>query len=159
MCAIIDSNVRDELVKKRPSAIGKYFRDRISGPKRSLKLVVGGKLLRELGGSEQVKRWIIEGIRSGYVMACNDQEVDKVAEDIVDQCHSNDPHIIALAQVSGARLLFTRDHKLMADFCNRELLGGHVPGRVYTDASGRRTLGRHHKELLARTDLCDVPHK
>ncbi len=159
MCAIIDSNVRDELVKKRPSAVGKYFADRISGPRRSLKLVVGGKLLRELGGSGQVKRWIIEGIRSGYVMACNDQEIDRVTQDIVGQCRSSDPHIIALAQVSGARLLYTRDHKLMEDFRDRELLGGQVPGRVYTDASGRGTLGRHHKELLARTDLCEVPHK
>ena len=157
MCAIIDSNVRDELVKQNPSAIGEHFRDVISGKNRKLNLVVGGKLLRELTGSGQVEQWLIDGIQSGYVVRIDDNLVNKETADIASHCRSNDPHIIALARVSGARLLFTRDHQLMEDFGDRKLLGGRIPGRVYTDASGRTTLRRQHRELLKRPDLCEAP--
>ena len=157
MCAIIDNNVRDELVKQNPSPVGKHFREVVSGRNRRLNLVVGGKLLKELSGSARVRRWIIDGLRSGYVVRFDDNEVDKATKDIASHCRSNDPHVIALAKVSGARLLFTRDHDLMEDFLDRKLLGGRIPGRVYTDASGRTTLRRHHKELLQRPDLCAVP--
>ena len=157
MCAIIDNNVRDELVKQHPSPVGKHFRDVVSGSNRRLNLVVGGKLLGELSGSQRVKRWIIDGIRSGYVVRIDDNKVDKATKAIASGCRSDDPHVIALAKVSGARLLFTRDHDLMADFGDKKLLGGRILGRIYTDASGRTTLGRHHKELLKRPDLCAAP--
>lgn len=157
MCAIIDNDVRDELVKKNPSAVGKYFRETISGESRKLKLVVGGKLLEELRGSEKVKRWIINGIRSGSVLRIDDSLVNTVTNEVTNCCRSNDPHVIALARVSGARLLYTRDYQLMEDFVDRTLLGGQTRGRVYTDASGRTKLGHQHKELLRRTDLCEAP--
>ena len=157
MCAIIDNNVRDELVKQNPSAIGKHFRDVVSGKERKLNLVVGGKLLKELSGSEQVRHWIIDGIRSGYVVRIDDSTVNRVAKEIAADCRSDDPHVIALAKVSGARLLFTRDHQLMQDFLDRKLLGGRIPGRVYTDASGRTTLRRQHRELLKRALICAKP--
>ena len=157
MCAIIDNNVRDELVKQDRSPVGKHFSDVVSGRNRRLNLVGGRKLLKELSGSQRVRRWIIDRLRSGYVVRIDDNKVDKATKDIASSCRSSDPHVVALAKVSGARLLFARDHDLLEDFADRKLLGGRIPGRAYTDASGRTTLGRHHRELLERRDRCAAP--
>ena len=152
MCAIIDSNVRDELVKKNPSAIGLHFRKWLSD--RKGKLVVGGKLLEELQESTAVKQWIASRIQAGIVDHIEDREVDIKADEIKGQCRSNDPHIVALARVSGARLLYTADRDLMGDFRNKNLLGGRVRGRIYNANVDRNTLSKTHKSLLNRVDLC-----
>ncbi|MDE0306934.1 MAG: hypothetical protein OXI87_18940 [Albidovulum sp.] len=45
-------------------------------------------------------------------------------------CESNDQHVLALARISGARLLYTNDQKLMDDFKNTELVST-PKGKVY----------------------------
>ena len=67
-------------------------------------------------------------------------------------CRSNDEHVLALARVSGARLLFTNDRALQQDFRDREIIGG-TRGRVYTTVD-RNDVRPAHRELLRRTDLC-----
>lgn len=153
MCAIIDNDVSDELVKKNPSAIGKHFRNWLAT--RKGKLVVGGKLLQELQHSAELKRWISARIRAGIVRHVNDKAVDDLAQEIADTCRSNDAHVVALARISGARLLYTGDRRLMDDFRNKELLGGRVRGRIYNANVGKDTLTDPHKTLLNRTDLCE----
>ena len=54
---------------------------------------------------------------------------------------SNDPHILALARASGARLVYTGDGKLIADFKNKRLIDG-PRGKIYTGASNVRLLNR-----------------
>lgn len=152
MCAIIDSNVRDELVKKAPSAAGSHFRKWLSD--RKGKLVVGGKLLEELQESRAVKQWISSRIQAGIVDRVEDRKVDILADEIKDQCRSDDPHIIALARVSGARLLYTADRDLMDDFQDKKLLGGQARGRIYNANVEKDTLSKTHRSLLNRVDLC-----
>lgn len=53
---------------------------------------------------------------------------------------SDDPHVLALARISGARLLFTDDLALRKDFKNRKILGKGKRGQVYSKKS--------HKHLL-----------
>lgn len=156
MCAIIDNNVRDELVKEHPSAIGSYFRKWLSD--RRGKLVVGGKLLEELRENRAVKLWLSSRIQAGVVDHIEDNKVNEVTDLIRDQCRSDDPHIIALARVSGARLLYTADRDLMDDFRNRELLGGRIQGKIYKASVEKDTLSSSHKSLLSRRDLC-VPRR
>lgn len=153
MCAIIDNNVRDELVRADANEVGKLFRDWLSSGKG--KLVVGGKLLTELRGSKKVKLWIANGMRAGHVVGYPAATIEKITADVARQCKSDDPHVVALARVSGARLLYTRDHDLMDDFCNRTLLGGRIAGKIYTDAYGRTTVKPQHLKLLDRKDLCE----
>ena len=52
---------------------------------------------------------------------------------------SNDSHVLALAIVSRARVLYTGDKKLMSDFKNREIVDGHK-GKVYQRSSHRKLL-------------------
>lgn len=54
--------------------------------------------------------------------------------------NSNDPHALALAKISGARLLFTDDLALRKDFKDRKILGKGKRGQVYSKKS--------HKHLL-----------
>lgn len=154
MCAIIDNNVRSELVSADATEVGRLFRDWLSSGKG--KLVVGGKLLEELCGNEKVKLWLANGRSAGHVIGYQAAEIQRVSADVARHCKSDDPHVVALAKVSGARLLYTRDHDLMEDFRNRKLLGGRIAGKIYTDASDRTTVGPQHRRLLDRRDLCET---
>ena len=52
-------------------------------------------------------------------------------------CQSNDQHVIALAIVSGARLLYSNDRRLQRDFKDRRLID--PPGKVYSTRRGKRS--------------------
>lgn len=51
-----------------------------------------------------------------------------------DQLRSDDPHVLALARASGARLLYTGDDNLKADFKNHHLIRS-PRGKIYSGAA------------------------
>ena len=70
------------------------------------------------------------------------------------QCRSDDPHVLALAIVSGARLLYSNDAALQRDFKDKRLIDS-PRGKVYSTLEGNN-FQRAHQRLLQRTDLCRV---
>ena len=70
----------------------------------------------------------------------------------IGECASDDEHVIALARVSGARLLFTNDGDLQADFKNPGIING-PRGVIYTTML-KQEVTRTHRDLLRRSDLC-----
>ena len=70
-------------------------------------------------------------------------------------CKSDDEHVLALALVSGARLLYTNDPALIDDFGNREIVAS-PRGKIYTTARNAGVTDAHRR-LLAARDLCRVP--
>ena len=58
MCAIIDANVRDQVFGDKQPQAGKFLFNWLNSDKRSVKLVVGGKLLRELSDSKAFNTWL-----------------------------------------------------------------------------------------------------
>ena len=153
MCAIVDANVVAEVFGlSRPSAGEKFFEWINSGKGR---LVVGGQLRRELyDASNNFKRWAREALLSGIARDVNDVKVDKRTKQLVadGSCKSNDQHIIALAQLGGARLLYSNDKVLHQDFKNKNLIDL-TRGKVYSTSEGKDfTSG--HRGLLRRKDLC-----
>ena len=121
-------------------------------------MVVGGKLLEELERDSDYSQWALQSQLAGYIRIMNPSEVNARAEQIENDVtvKSNDPHVIALAQISGARLLYSNDRDLMDDFRNQELIGN-PPGKVYsTDArrNPERKFTSTHRKLLGRRDLC-----
>ena len=66
-------------------------------------------------------------------------------------CVSNDPHVIALARISGARLLCSRDQKLHSDFGNKHLVDN-PRGSVYQDIPHAPLIARHCKLGKKRAD-------
>ncbi len=92
-----------------------------------------------------IRKIILELDRAGRA---KQYDANAVSEEIVNLqksrlCCSNDQHIIALARVSGARLLCSRDNNLSSDFTNPQILNN-PRGKVYKK--------RTHKHLLRK--LC-----
>ena len=152
MCAILDANVASEVFGSCPQSSGeKFFQWLNEGTGR---LVAGGKLLEELAGSsEGFREWASVAVGAGKLRIVNKDEVDTRTGHIQSQdtCKSDDPHVIALAQVSGARLLYSNDRDLQGDFTNKQLID--TPrGKVYSTLR-HKSFHRSHQQLL-RNNLC-----
>ena len=153
MCAIVDANAAGEVFGDSPSEAGKFFLDWLDSKG---KLVVGGLLRRELSSNQKFVGWLRTALRLGRASSVQDAVVDAEAEALRSRgiCSSNDHHVLGLARVSGARLLFTNDYDLQQDFKKRRVLGGNTTGRVYSTLE-RKEVRPAHRNLLRRTDLCE----
>ena len=155
MCAIVDANVVHQVFgDDRPEA-GKRFLEWIENG-RGL-LVVGGKLYAELlQSSEGFRKWAPEALRLGSMVRENATVVDEREKEIYDDglCSSDDSHVLALAQVSGARLLYSNDSALQKDFTNHTLIN-QPRGKIYSTRVNT-SFSRSHRNLLDRQDLCSM---
>ena len=153
MCAILDANVVHEVFGANLPPAGEGFLSRINSGK--LTLVVGGKLLEELErSSRKFKEWVKNALLYGRARLIDaDQVAEQTAQVERDGAYtSDDPHILALAQVSGARLLYSNDERLKRDFGKKHLIDN-PRGRVYS-TRGAKPFTKNHKRLLADKDLC-----
>lgn len=147
MCAILDANAASAVFgSDRGGAAEKFFEWINSG---SGSLVVGGELRRELGKIAACREWLRDATLAGRARNVDDRRVDELASELKrhEVCVSDDPHVIALAQVSGARLLYTNDSKLQKDFRNHRLIKK-PRGHVYTKST-------HHG--LLTSNVCRRP--
>lgn len=163
MCAIIDASVAHEVFgDNRPEAGEEFFKWLLKGKGR---LVVGSKLLDELKKTKY-NRWTRQAILytrllrqlPGEEVKAKTKELEKRKRKRKDTYKSNDPHVIALAQVSGARLLYVNDRDLEADFKNRQLID--PEGKLYLTRTSHRfpnadKFTKSKKELL-RNSTCAV---
>ena len=164
MCAIVDANIRDEVFGRAVSEPGRFFLNWLRRPNGG-RLALGGKLRSELAGLENFRRVYDLLRQNGRVVDIEDSVVDAETASLEARriCRSNDAHVLALARVSGARLLYTNDQALQEDFGDSRIVS-EPRGRVYTTLPiGRRSYATQrnsgiltdaHRELLERTDLC-----
>ena len=155
MCAIVDTNVYHEVFSTgSQSDAGKYFYDWLMR-KNGGTIVSGGEHLRELNRIADFKRVFGERLQAGRARRIPDEAVDSETDRLRSEgtCSSNDEHVLGLARVSGARLLFTNDGALQDDFGNRRIVGG-TRGRIYTTVQFK-DVRNAHIDLLRRRDLCD----
>ena len=155
MCAIIDANVAHEVFGGNRPEAGKAFFDWIEaggGP-----LVVGGELRRELDEAG-CGRWMQNAIETGAVAVAAKDDVERRTRALKagGLCRAHDTHDIALAQEeSDARLLYSNDRKLHADFKNTKLVRRRK-GKIYSTLRTRE-FTRVHRKLL-RENMCPA-HK
>ena len=132
MCAIVDADKSGEIVAPKPIPAARAFKEfMIAGP---CCLVVGGSRLRgELGRGfstpdrakqTTITEWVAQIQQAGRLRSEDDVKVDRKAKEIkeLNLCKSKDWHIIALAQISGARLLYSADDDLRQDFADTRLI-------------------------------------
>ncbi len=155
MCAIVDINIIHELWQDTGNAAGQGFRAAVEQGK--VPLVVGGsQYARELNKSNlRIRQWIAELKRAGKLATLDNTAVDVQKESLkqdVDACKSSDHHILALALISKARLLYTNDRNLIKDFGNKELIDS-PRGKVYSTARSS-DFNRSRKRLLSDQTLC-----
>ena len=151
MCAIIDANVVGEVFGPNPTPAGKEFRAWII--KGNGRLICGGELLKELKRIEGFREWAKVALDKGKMKNMNKKEVETRAEQIQTEhkLSSDDPHILALAQVSGARLLYSNDIDLREDFKNKALID--PAGSIYSTLRSKKFTPAH-RNLLRKKGLC-----
>ncbi|MCY4227537.1 MAG: PIN domain-containing protein [Gammaproteobacteria bacterium] len=154
MCAILDANVASEIFGKRKSRAGEEFRKWLDSGSSALALVSGGKLADELKGNAHFRGWSRTAIQYGRFRLVDRAEVETQAAKLRQSraCISDDEHIIALAQISHARLLFSNDANLHKDFKDKSLI--HDPeGKIYSTLKNK-DFTPSKKRLLADGNLC-----
>jgi hypothetical protein len=119
MCIIIDANAAHDLKNATPD--GKPVLSWLLRGRGGL--VAGGKLTRELV-SAGLDGTLVTLARAGRFHRVPDDDVDSTQATLREQglCRSNDLHVLAVAIVSGCRLIFTRDRELHRDSRNRAVL-------------------------------------
>ena len=150
----MDANVVRQAFGRNPVPAAIKFIDWIDSKKGRL-TVGGSKVRKELEKSPQeFKEWALEAIKTGKMKNVNDSKVDKKMDQLVagGRCKSDDEHVIALAQVGGARLLFSNDGNLQQDFRDKRLIDN-PRGHVYSTRVNKDFTSTH-RTLLGRKDLC-----
>ncbi|MCI0459092.1 MAG: type II toxin-antitoxin system VapC family toxin [Gemmataceae bacterium] len=151
MCIIIDANVAHKFGQPPHDDVIPVVSWLLNRKHRN-QAVIGGRLRKELRDAGQtIQRFLIRLARAGRLVDVPDEEVN-AEEEVVRKLFeeegiegADDPHILALARVSGARLLISHDkssrlHELFKD--NRFVKGG----KIYQKPS--------HKGLLWRAPKC-----
>ena len=112
--------------------------------------------MEELSEYGNFSRWLQQALQTGSAISVANHRVDVTTEELSREniCKSDDAHVLALARVSGARLLFTNDQALQSDFGNPQIIGG-VRGRIYTTLV-HQNVSKTHRDLLNRADLCSA---
>lgn len=110
---------------------------------------MGGRLWDEYHDLPRGKRIITQRAslvreleRAGRAVIYSAAAVNAEEAMVKDECWSNDPHVIALARISGARVLCASDRRLKDDFTNPALINSPVGGIYETSADS--SLLRHH---------------
>lgn len=145
MCLIVDANAAPNAFAQPCTPDYAPVIGWLTGPKGML--VYGGHLSVELNRISCAADFIAQLVRAGRARPLDDDTVKNETQALRDRrvCVSDDEHVVALARLSGARVLCTADQALMSDFKNVAL----VPtpkGRVYQNAT--------HKKILGHSGLC-----
>jgi len=157
LCIIVDINVASQVLIHQSSDY-MHIRD-VLLVKRSNQLVYGGKLGREYIKNNEVRRLVSRMDAAGSARKIPDEEVDGEAKAplLLSVCVSDDQHIIALARISGARILCSEDSDLCKDFKNPRLISN-PRGNVYKRGSHRPIVGqkcRYCKKHRTMLPCCD----
>lgn len=140
MCLIVDTNVAHLVLTRADDPdFGPVHSALFDNRAPRQKITYGGKLAEEYARDRGVLSAVRVLARRGRAWREDDAEVDRKTDVVRSRCQSNDPHIIGLAHISGVRLLCTRDHSLIADFRNKDLLDK-PRGKAYTQSGNQHLL-------------------
>ena len=115
--------------------------------------MLGGKLRDELAENQNFRVWLGQAVQAGRAIIIDASKVDSATSDVLVEgaCQSNNPHVIALARVSGVHLLYTNDGLLQKDF--KSIIH---EGVIYTTRLNKSRVSKAHKSLLgSRRRICD----
>ena len=158
MCAIVDVNnchkIFGDLEQRTPA--GRYFLDWLEGT--SGRLILGGtKFNSEIGKVRRYIDWLKTAVSTGHAHRVKDHLVDTAERELEagNVCQSDDLHLIALARIGGARLLFSEDLDLHEDFGNPGIVAN-PRGKVYSTRFDHEVSDEHRRllEPRYRSDMC-----
>jgi len=148
MCIIIDANLAALVFSDTPSTDFVPIINWLTSSQKDGKLVVGGHLAKELDKVNSARRFVGSLVRAGRARIIPSDVTDVETENIRAVCLSNDPHVIALARLSGARVLCSHDKNLHRDFTDTNLVP--IPqGHIYQNATHAHLL-----RIYGHTSAC-----
>ena len=144
MCIILDANIIATFNDRKPESEP----IRILVEKGKLKIAIGGKLTEELSKTRFLSTATVYS-RLGFIKQFSSDLIEDqvsilrskhASEKVVIE--SNDIHVLALAIVSGSRLLYTSDKKLKSDFKKKKIIPTRsgCSGKIYRDARDSKLL-------------------
>jgi hypothetical protein len=138
MCIIIDANAAHEIGSAPIHPDARPVLRWLSSKRGTLAL--GGRLTDELYRTP-LKRLLVELTRAGAAKLYQASLIHETERRVhaTGACISNDLHILALALVSGARLLYSRDQALHADFRHPEIINS-PRGHIYSSLDHQHLL-------------------
>jgi hypothetical protein len=152
MCIIIDANVAHKFGQPPHEDVVPVI-SWLLNRKHLNQAVIGGKLRGELDkAGEAIRRFLLQLARAGRLVDISDAEVDAEEEVVISLFEeeeiegADDPHVLALARVSGSRLLISHDasSRLHELFKDRRFVK--PPGKIYQNPD--------HTKLLWATPKC-----
>ena len=124
MCIIIDTNLYGEFNKEYMKPLREWIE------KKNGKIVysLAGDIGRELNDNRGMKKRLKEYLAAGKAKLVPKEKVEKQKKYVVEKLDlkSDDPYIIAMAQVSNTKLLTSEDYALCRDFKNSKIIGGKI---------------------------------
>ena len=136
MCIIVDANKLGEFLADPANDDAVPIRQWLERRNGAGMLVysTGGKFDGEVGRKARTK--LADYARAGKARLVPSHRFSEDADKLraSGQLRSDDPHVLALARASGARLLYTGDQDLIADFKDRNLIRD-PRGKVYSSAA------------------------
>jgi hypothetical protein len=142
MCIILDANCLGLFTNADQSMlpVKRYFEN--SGG-----LAIGGsKLKDEYKKNNKIIKFLTELARKGQILRLSDRDVNSKENEILETgaCQSDDPHILAIASLSNARVLVSHDKPLHSDFAST----------VFFTPRGKVYQNQTHARLLSRLPKC-----
>jgi len=154
MCLIVDANLASLVFSENSHDNFRPIIDWLS-PNKDGNLVVGGRLAIELDKVAVAKRFVRSLLQAGRARQIPDTATNEEEKRIADSCKSDDPHVIALARISGARILCSHDKTLHTDFTNQELISD-PRGHIYQNAEHAHLLSRYGHTKACRISMGKV---
>ena len=120
--------------------------------------MVGGKLYEELSKTKfkrNFEEWALQARLARKMKVVDTGSVSAHERQIRRDgyCVSDDEHVLALAQASGARLLYSNDTNLHRDFKDSRIIKN-PRGKIYSTVRSKE-VSDGQRRLLGRKDLCD----
>ena len=151
MCIIVDTNRLDVFLSGQDNEDVKPIYDWLNNRSGKIVYSTGAKFNEEVKKSK--RRALSELLSSGKARFVSGEELESERQRLIEDSdhRSDDIHVLALALVSGARLLYTEDQALRSDFRkgkwkNGKFIIGNPRGRLYS--------GRRNSNLLT-ADVCN----
>jgi hypothetical protein len=151
VCLILDTNRFGDTFSDSPRPAYVPLLRWLTDPDGDGSAVLGGTKYRaEVGKVDRARRFFVERVRAGRAHSVDDAAVDAEEARLhaANACLSDDEHVVALARISGARVVCTEDQDLWKDVGDKGLLD-RPRGRVY------RT--EEHLHLLHHDPGCRKP--
>ena len=150
MCLIIDANLAFRIFTSAPENDFRPVFEWLHASDKDGCLVFGGRLSKELSNRAESLRYVRALLQAGRAYQIPDATLQSEERKVIFSglCQSDDPHVVALARASGARILCSNDQDLRRDFRNSKLISK-PRGRVYR-RSATHTILLHHDSCCPR---------